>query len=139
MKKSDHLAAIIAEMDRRYQERYEAQQNSTQAALMAAEKAVNKAEESAERRFESVNEFRGQLSDQAKTFVSRQEYTVQHSSLSDRIDAVYKNLSERIEQDSKLISVREGRYAGMNDGWKLLVGLVGLLASAAIAISVFHR
>jgi len=41
-------------------------------ALDASQAAVNKAEHATEKRFESVNEFRQQLSDQAGTFMPRE-------------------------------------------------------------------
>jgi hypothetical protein len=70
--------------DRRYEElrrsdalrteqRFEASEKAILAALTAAKEAVNKAEIAQEKRLDSVNEFRGQLSDQAATFVTRTE------------------------------------------------------------------
>lgn len=53
---------LRVESDRRYEERFVAQ-----------EKAVLKAEGSSERRFDAVNSFRAQLSDQAATFIPRVE------------------------------------------------------------------
>ena len=55
-------------------------------ALLSAEKAVTKAEAAAERRFESVNEFRSQLTDQAATFMPRTESTARHEALSERLN-----------------------------------------------------
>jgi len=56
------LYVIINERDRAYTQRFESQ-----------ERAVNKAEIAAEKRLDAVNEFRGQLKDQAATFVTRTE------------------------------------------------------------------
>lgn len=67
-----HLSTIINERDRRYGERFDAQENAVAAALQAAKEAVNKAETAAEKRFDAVNEFRGQLADQAATFMPRE-------------------------------------------------------------------
>lgn len=111
----DHFTTLLNEMDLRYQQRYDAQtkaleaallaaDKAVQAALLAAEKAVIKAETAAERRFESVNEFRGQLGDQAKTFMPRAEYIVQHQSLSDKVDVIAKTLSDRIDVNTKSIN-----------------------------------
>jgi hypothetical protein len=91
----DYIEAMLREADRRYDQRYEAQtiavtaaftaeQTAMQAALASAEravtaaldaagKAVDKAETAAEKRFDSVNEFRQQLADQAATFMPRSE------------------------------------------------------------------
>lgn len=46
-----------------------AQEKAVAAALTAAKEAVDKAEFAASKRFEATNEFRGQLADQAQTFV----------------------------------------------------------------------
>jgi hypothetical protein len=56
------------------------------AALNAAKEAVGKAETAATKRFESVNEFRAQLSDQVATFLPRTEADIRFTSLSDKID-----------------------------------------------------
>jgi hypothetical protein len=81
-----------------------AQTRAVDAALLAAEKAVNKAEAASERRFEAVNEFRGQLADQAKTFLPRAEYTVQHQALDEKLGAAVETLSARIEANTKQIN-----------------------------------
>jgi len=69
----EHVMALLAEMDRRFEAAIAAQDKAVQIAMIASEKAVVKAEIAAEKRFESVNEFRGQLSDQAATFMPRAE------------------------------------------------------------------
>lgn len=81
----DALQKLTDERDRRYEQRFAAQEAAVQNALNSAEKAVTKAEIATEKRFEGVNEFRGQLADQARTFLPRQEYTVQHDPLVDRV------------------------------------------------------
>ena len=55
-------------------------------ALESAEKAVVKAETAAEKRFEATNEFRGQLADQASTFMPRQEAEGSIARVIDRIE-----------------------------------------------------
>ncbi len=67
------VTKLLDERDLRYKERHDAQQNAISAALAAAEKAVTKAEVAAEKRFDGVNEFRGQLKDQSATFITRTE------------------------------------------------------------------
>jgi hypothetical protein len=57
-----------------------AAKEAVQAALVSAEKAVGKAEVATEKRFESVNEFRAQLSDQAAHFSTRDELVAQSKS-----------------------------------------------------------
>jgi len=69
-----------------------AQEKAVAAALAAADRAVAKAETAAERRFESQNEFRGTLTDQARTFMPRMEYESAHKSLVEKVESVQKFL-----------------------------------------------
>jgi hypothetical protein len=81
---TEHFTILLAEMELRHEQRFTAQQTAVHAALSATEKAgvaaleateraVAKAEVAAEKRFDSVNEFRKQLADQAATFMPRSE------------------------------------------------------------------
>lgn len=100
-------------------------------AMLAAEKAVTKAETAAERRFESLNEFRGQLSDQAATFVSRKEM----DALQLRNDDKWAELNSRISEARNTMTLVEGKGAGLSAGWAILVGVVSVVA-ALVAIGV---
>jgi hypothetical protein len=89
------------------------------AALAAADRAVSKAEEAAEKRFDGVNEFRGQLADQASTLMPRAEAEIRLANL------------ERFMNQSA------GRRVGGSDVWGYVFGAVGLLIAGA---SIFlHR
>lgn len=63
-----------------------AQEHAMESALSAAEKATAKAEMASERRFESVNEFRGQLRDQAGTLMPRSEAEARLNDLADKVE-----------------------------------------------------
>src|SRR6185295_19908076 len=63
-----------------------AQEKAVNAALTAADRAVAKAETAAEKRFESVNEFRAQLADQARNFLTTQEANIRFASLTEKVD-----------------------------------------------------
>lgn len=106
-----------------------AQKEAVAAALTAADRAVSKAELAAERRFEGVNEFRGQLSDQAATFISRAEALLQIQTNADKIDA----LATRIDRT-------EGRSTGLNAGWTVAVSVVLMLgAIVAMIVALTHH
>lgn len=92
-------------------------------ALAASDKAVSKAEVTTEKRFESVNEFRGQLDDQAKTFISRVEFNALRDGQIERINEIVSRLDRN-----------EGRGAGLNAGWVYLLAALGALGTL---ISVF--
>lgn len=74
-----HTEQLLEEMDRRYAQRF-----------LATQEAITKAETAAEKRFDSVNEFRGQLTDQARTFMPRLESEQRMSTLDDKIAALTK-------------------------------------------------
>jgi len=98
-----YFARWLTEKSKRDEQRYQAQEVALTAALTSQEKAVNaalaaadravaKAEAAAERRFESVNEFRGSLSDMQTNLMPRQEAENRIKSLEDKLDAAIKNM-----------------------------------------------
>ena len=69
-----HIVKLLDAADKRYEQRFDAQEKAVREALAAADRAVIKAETAAEKRFDSVNEFRGQLKDQTSTMLTRGEF-----------------------------------------------------------------
>lgn len=129
----EHLERLLAEQDRRYEARFEAQEKAVSAALAAAEKAVAKAELAAEKRFEAVNEFRGQLSDQAASFMPRAEASLESTNTRERIDA----LATRLETIALRFERGEGTRGGLKEGWGILVAGSGIaLAIAALVVAI---
>lgn len=151
----DHMLSLLAAADLRYQQRFDAQERALQAALLAQEKAVaaallaqqtavaaaqsaadratTKAENAAERRFESVNEFRAQLTDQAATFMPRVEAEARMVTLTEKIDDQRKTIDALREM---AVAVG-GRSAGLNSGWSYLiaaVGAVGVIVAIFVAL-----
>lgn len=128
-----HFRELINERDIRYQQRFEGQDRAVQAALAAQEKAVSaalsaaeravlKAEAAAERRFESQNEFRGQLSDQAARQLPRAEAAVEFANIRERLE----QLSKRIEAITVTQASVGGISSGTKDAFARLISLVGL-------------
>jgi Fe2+ transport system protein B len=130
---NQYVKAMFIEHDLRYQQRFESQEqnlrtaitaqaSAVQAALASSEKAVTKAETAAEKRFDSVNEFREQLADQAATFIARREYEVAHA-------AVVDKLNDMIIRFSAL----EGHSSGRVDvlGW-VIAGASAIVAIVAL-------
>ena len=97
-------------------------------ALLSAEKAVNKAEVAAEKRFEAVNEFRAQLSDQANTFIPRAESEARLGAIVEK----QSSLEHRVDK-------AEGLVSGKNATWSMVVaaiGAVGVMVSIVAAIII---
>lgn len=80
-----HILALLHEQDRRYTERFHEQEKATAAAFLASKDAVSKAEIATEKRFDAANEFRAQLTDQAATFMPRNEHQTLYDALTTRI------------------------------------------------------
>lgn len=124
----EHLEALIREQDIRNGQRFEAQEKAVAAALTAAGQAVQKAEVAAEKRFDAVNEFRAQLSDQAGTFMPRAETEIRFTAMQEKVD---------------LIAHQQALLAGRGGGRDQLLGyafgLAGAVAAVAAIVVAFTR
>lgn len=131
---SSHFDRQIESLKSLLQERYDtqtkaldaafkAQQLAMQTAMEAAERAVAKAETAAEKRFDSVNEFRAQLADQATTFLPRAEG-----------EAALARNTERIQELADRFNKSEGRGLGLNAGW---IYILGAIAAIGTIVSIF--
>jgi hypothetical protein len=125
---------------------------------LAADRAVAKAEAASERRFESVNEFRATLADQATQLMPRAEAEARILALADKLSELTtttRDQDDRLrEQHQRDIAVGRdefqkaiaaiaavqtattGRDQGINQSWVVLIGAVGL---AAVLIDIGAR
>lgn len=104
-----------------HDQRFADQDKAVTAALQAAKEATTKAERAAERRFESVNEFRQQLSDQAAHFMPRAE------------------AEQRIKTLESWRSSQEGRSGGMGGLAAALVSGISVLVAVASIVIAFNK
>lgn len=88
------------------------------------QRAVVIANTANEKRLDAVNEFRAQLSDQTRSFLTRNEFIAQHESLSKRVD----ELTNRIN----LIT---GRSTGYSASWGIITTAI---AGAAAVIAIIY-
>lgn len=154
-----HLDRINQEMDRRYEQRFLAQQNAvdlalsrvdkefhehlqqvreeTRLSLDAADKAIAKSEAATEKRFESVNEFRGQLQDQATRFMPRLEAEQRIEQNTEKLAALDGRHTSDVAEIRSRLDLTAGRGLGIEKGWGILVGLAGLVGGViAVVISL---
>lgn len=156
-----HQARLLSEFRVQLDERYATQtkaleaafasaEKAVTAALSAAETAVQKAEMAADKRFESVNEFRGQLADQAARFMTRDEALSRH----DRTQEQIKDMSERHSSElavlrdihgkdvtgiNKRLDLKQGSSSGMERFWGYIVGAIGLAGAIVALILSFNN
>ena len=119
LEKIANLRTLMDERDRRYEERFKAMDEKTGLALTSSEKAVAKAETATEKRFDAVNEFRGQLKDQAATLMPRAE-----------ADSKFISMNKEIEELKKVANTSQGRSSGFSASWGIAISL----AFVAIAL-----
>lgn len=101
------------------------------AAMAAQEKAVQKAENATEKRFDSVNEFRQQLNDQALRFMPRTES-----------DAYARSASEKIDLIQSRMDRLEGRTGGYASAGTIIAGAISVVTAiiaSSIAILAFNN
>lgn len=102
--------------------RFEAQQEALKDTLSSTKESITKAEEALNKRFDSVNEFRQTLTDQASTFMSKAE-----------ADARLK----AVEDDISRIS---SRSEGANSLWLIIGGLIVIgFAAASFFLNLNRR
>jgi len=103
---------------------FSAAEKAVNAALLAAKEAVEKANTANEKRFESVNEFRGQLNDIVTTLISRGE-----------ADARFTAIDEKVSAIQRLLDKGSGKEA-----WGYLVGAVGFVtAGMSVILLLINR
>ena len=150
-----YMQRQLDDFKERMQERYETQTKATdaafvaqqtamqtaftgastavQAALESAEKAVTKAEVAAEKRFEAVNEFRGQLADQAATFLPRTEADVRLGAMGDKVEELRKQVDLKQGRDSGTQENRNNSRLSMNT---VLAAVIAFAAVASVIVAL---
>jgi len=125
------LNQIAAEMEVQkvaYSNYIDAVRTEMTAAFLSSEKAIAKAESASDRRFESVNEFRAQLTDQATKFMPRAESEARHAAMAEKLAIQQARLDKM-----------EGRGSGLNAGWAYLIAAVGLAAALLSIIFTLRK
>jgi hypothetical protein len=131
-----HLEAIIASNDARYEQRFKAQETAVAAAFAAQEKAIAAAlsavKEATERlasafevRMANTNEWRGTVESRDRLFMPRAEAEAIINSVKSQLDALTLAFREQRSNSS-----------GMNSGWSLAIAVVGFVA---LLVGIFLR
>jgi hypothetical protein len=111
----EYLTQQINAVERRTEQRFESMKQAVDLALQANE-----------RRFDSVNEFRATLSDQASHFVTRDTL----EALSEKLQSSIDRNAEDLNKLSRRVDLREGQEAGS----RLTAGKLYAAIGAAIAV-----
>lgn len=155
---ADHR--LNTEQDRRYEQRFAAQENATalalarvdkefhehlaqvraetKAALDAADKAITKQEAATEKRFESVNEFRAQLADQATKFMPRLEAEQRIGQTSEKLSSFESRHNQDMRAISSRLDLTQGRSTGLDKAWAYIVAAVGVVGGIIAIVIATH-
>jgi phosphopantetheinyl transferase (holo-ACP synthase) len=109
------------------EQRFTDSDKAVQAALLAAKEAVLKAEVASEKRFESVNEFRGQLADQTNSLIPRAE-----------ADSRFNAIAEKVTALTDRINITDGRKAGSEVTIGKIyaaIGVVGVILGILVVVT----
>lgn len=123
----DYIERRLSDMEALNGERFKSSKEAVATALSSAKEAVVKAEIATEKRFESVNEFRGQLNDQAATLMSRREYLGTHEAMLEKIDIINGRLN-RMEGTTKGSEITMGRIYGAIAALGIILGIIITIA-----------
>ena len=123
---------------------FKAAEQAVTTALASQEKAVSKAEAAADKRFEAVNEFRQQLSDQTSNFPTRVEMTTRLDSLAadvTRNSAEIRALELRLSSRLDLMTGGQAGAQSSRTEQRLNIGAViavvgAVLTAAAIIVTI---
>lgn len=133
-------------------------------ALDAADKAITKAESATEKRLEAVNEFRAQLGDQAKTFLTREVFDAAMANLAQERDGIRRRMeelqlamtglmtreqvadtvrlveaaTERNRDDIVNLRTLQTRMAGVAIGVSAAISTIGILAAIVFRLASGH-
>jgi hypothetical protein len=122
-----------------------AQRDAIDASIVASGQATTKAEAAMEIRFQSVNEFRNTLADQATHFITRSEVESAVNRNVERIQEVssrlhatvtkqeiitsFEGLNNRVTELGERVTRAEGRGSGLNASWGYLMPVLLVIAT----------
>jgi preprotein translocase subunit SecF len=133
------LVELLAERDLRYQQRFDAQEKATANAFESAKEAVLKAEAAAKDRFESVNEFRAQLGDQAATFMRRTEAEARMDAGDERLQLQVQANAVALEKLTAVVNQQVvGKALGINAVIAIVVALIVIIGGGLAILAALR-
>ena len=119
--------------------RADAQDKAVTAALTTTQAAIMKAEAANEKRFESVNEFRSSLGDQARTLMPRAESEALHKASAERNEAAQNALAERLNNFNLRLNSMDAAGTGKQIGWASVVSVIAVITSVAGLVMILFN
>lgn len=122
------IAAAFAATEKAITAAFAANEKAVSAAFISQGDSVKKAEQAQKDTNIQNNEFRGQLKDQAQTFLPRIEFDNRLKSSDEKTYALVAVVETKINTMEKTVEAIENKGAGKNQMWGYIVGALGILA-----------
>ena len=133
----EHMERQIVALHTLIMQRLDLNDRAIEAALRSAADAVEKAEVASNKRFDSVNEFREQLADVIRTFLSRDLAEVSFKNVDERLRKVSDELAVLRQAAAEDQARDDGSRENKLDSRAFFIAIFGLLLSiVAVATSV---
>lgn len=117
--------ARVSALKSEFDARMTAMDRATDLQLAARDEAIDKADKAGEKRFDAVNEFRGQLADQQHTLVTRELFDAKNDGLAARIATLEQNQSSTSGQ----IAGTRSAVAAMVTAAVVIISIVSFVAN----------
>lgn len=141
------IKELVDERDRLYQQKFAsgevalsaalvAQEKSVASAFAASDKAITKAEDAQREYNARSNEFRGQLDDQAKSFMVRTEVTALLRQFDEKLETSKQELGRRIDELRTASLERAGAEKASLHVWGYFIGAMGLVFTIVSVIAL---
>jgi hypothetical protein len=130
-----YIITLSEERSKRYEILFHALDEKLMAIAANSEKAVNKADTATEKRFESVNEFRGQLKDQTATLMPRGEVDARFNAYDGKLDDI-KDEIQKLREFKSESTGKEIVQIGEKGDRQWSIGLVVTSFLAVLALMV---
>lgn len=136
---SDSVEQRFAALHALMEHRFSATEAASAAALSSAKEAVTVANTANEKRFESINEFRGQLADQAGTFLPRSEAQVVADGFNEKVQSLETRLNQMILSIERINAAQSGansERAEIRDRSVSMQTLIGTVIGVVVFVIV---
>ena len=137
---------LMMSLEERFDIRICAIEKSIKSAFESSEKAIEKAEMAQKEYNARSNEFRGQLDDQAKMLMPRNESIATTKANRDRTEDIWKMYEERheimrtdIEKLRDQVIQSRGAKEGHKESWTWLIGAVSLVVSVITLLMILTK
>jgi hypothetical protein len=133
----DSSERLMEERDTRYLDRFQAMDEKTSLALTSSKEAVTKAEVATEKRFDSVNEFRNTLRDQATLLMPRSETETKFLGIEEKIEDLKKEIITLREYKSQSTGQQISQNSSqLQSHWVIGIVIAILLGIGAMVVSI---